>query len=61
MNPMDIERQLMPLRDFEETAKQLYQDNPQAYEQVVQSWEEFVQRYRETKDVPLQDLSLIHI
>lgn len=55
MNPLEIERQLMPLRDYEETAKRLYQDNPPAYEQVVQSWEEFVQRYRETKDVPLQD------
>lgn len=54
MGHTDVLRRLMPLRDFEKRARQLYEQNPPAYHQVVYSWEEFAQRYHTTSSAPLE-------
>jgi len=54
MGHTDVLRRLMPLREFEKRARQLYEQNPRAYQQVVYSWEEFVRRYRATSSEQLE-------
>lgn len=56
MDITDIVQPLGKLRDFEISAKRLYEFNPAAFDHVVWNWEEFAERFRRTeKNVPLQE------
>ncbi len=50
MDAGGMERSLAELRDFENEARRLYEENPGAYASVVWGWEEFRERYRKLSE-----------
>lgn len=48
MNYQEIENRLIPLRDYEESCREIYLANPEAFRHVVWNWEEFKERFRST-------------